>query len=495
MSLNRTSIQPGPRSSLSIISMIALLAGPFVTMLDSSIVNVALPQIARFTEAQLSETQWVASGYLLSLAVALAATAYLAKRFGTVRMYFLSLIGFTLTSALCALSPSLSWLVAARVLQGGFGAALVPLAMGMLMGKSRGQIPAAAGIVLFLAPALGPTLGGLLVHWAGWSSIFWINVPISAIACFAVLRLPKGLGLPGDPQTRFDAFGFTLLAAGLALTTYGASRGAQYGWLTDLSWPFWSVGLSALGVYIAWALWQAEHPVVSLAPFTRPQSALALLLSTLTSVVQFAMPVLIPLFLQNLQGYSAMVVGLTLLPQGLVTGFSMVATSSVQKRLGLRNTVLLGLLLLALGSAGLLLVDVSTPLWVTALILCGRGFASGLIVQPLLSVLLGNLESREAADGNTLFNIAQRVGGTLGITLLVSYFQIREHFQVSRVVHMLGLSQISSGILAGLPSQARAQLAYAAITGFHEVIWVLIWACVLTFILAWLLHDPHRAAS
>lgn len=121
MSLNRTSIQPGPRSSLSIISMIALLAGPFVTMLDSSIVNVALPQIARFTEAQLSETQWVASGYLLSLAVALAATAYLAKRFGTVRMYFLSLIGFTLTSALCALSPSLSWLVAARVLQGGSG--------------------------------------------------------------------------------------------------------------------------------------------------------------------------------------------------------------------------------------------------------------------------------------------------------------------------------------------------------------------------------------
>ncbi|HKI57914.1 MAG TPA: MFS transporter, partial [Trueperaceae bacterium] len=137
------------------MAMIGILAGPFMTMIDSSIVNIALPDMARELHGSLGNVQWVVSAYLLALAVALTGTAYLAKRFGTHRIYLLSLAGFTVTSALCAFAPSLPLLIGARILQGVFGAPLIPLAMNMLFGGGVvKQMPAAAGMMLFLAPAI-----------------------------------------------------------------------------------------------------------------------------------------------------------------------------------------------------------------------------------------------------------------------------------------------------------------------------------------------------
>ena len=209
----------GPeRARLGAVARYGLLVGPLLSMIDSSIVNVAVPDIGRELNAPLDEVQWVVSGYLLALGVALAVTAYAAKRFGTMRVYTISMILFVLVSAACAVAPDIGSLIAFRAVQGFVGAPLVPLALSILLGKDGiggGKIPISAALTLFLAPALGPTLGGLLIGAGGWRWIFLVNVPVGIVGLLLLLRVPKHLGAPANASIRFDPVGFTLLAAGL----------------------------------------------------------------------------------------------------------------------------------------------------------------------------------------------------------------------------------------------------------------------------------------
>ena len=157
-----------------------------MSMIDSNVVNVALPVMMTDFHSPLASAQWVLSGYLLALGAVLVSSAFLSKRFGANRVYLVSILGFTGASGLCALSPNLEFLIFARVLQGALGALLVPLAMDMLLGKGSAtrQISPVFGMMLFLAPALGPTLGGALISVAGWPSVFLINIPIGLVSAF-----------------------------------------------------------------------------------------------------------------------------------------------------------------------------------------------------------------------------------------------------------------------------------------------------------------------
>ncbi|MFZ0083448.1 MAG: MFS transporter, partial [Trebonia sp.] len=215
----------------------ALLAGPLLSMVDSSIVTVAAEPIARALHASLTTVQWTVSGYLLGLGTGLAGTAYLARRYGTVPVYRVSLAAFTAASALCALSPGIGALIAFRVAQGLVAAPLVPLAMSMLLGKGgrARSISVTAGIMLFAAPALGPTVGGALIGVGGWRLIFAVNVPLGVVAVRAAKRLgprPGAGSARSAERTEFDLAGLVMLAAGVALALLGASQGGTDGWGT-----------------------------------------------------------------------------------------------------------------------------------------------------------------------------------------------------------------------------------------------------------------------
>ena len=240
----------------------ALLAGPLLTMLDSSIVNVAVAPIAAGLHAPLDAVQWSVSGYLLALGAGLAATAYLARRFGTLPVYLLSLGGFTFTSAACAGAPDAAVLIGARLVQGLAGAPMVLLAMSMLLGgagQARAVSPA-AGIMLFAAPALGPALGGALIELGSWRWIFLVNLPVGALATLAARRIPAALAPGSQTEERFDAPGFVLLAAGVTAALYGASEGGAAGWGAGRTWPPLAAGAVLLGCY---ARWQARRACCS----------------------------------------------------------------------------------------------------------------------------------------------------------------------------------------------------------------------------------------
>jgi EmrB/QacA subfamily drug resistance transporter len=445
----------------------ALLAGPLLSMLDSSIVNVAVEPIARELHAGLTTVQWTVSGYLLALGAGLAGTAYLARRFGTLPVYRVSVTAFTVASALCALAPDAAVLVAARVLQGLVAAPLVPLAMTMLLGRgtaARRSISPLAGIMLFLGPALGPTVGGALIGAAGWRAIFLINVPVGALAVLAVRLVPAALAPGRTAGARFDLPGLILLGAGLTGLLLGASQGAASGWASAVTLTPLTVGALLLAGYAGWAL-RRDQPALDLSLARQPGPALSMALSALASVVTWAAVFLLPVFMQSVQGRSALTAGLALLPQGLITGLSTALAPRLLTRLTIRVTVLAGFAVLAVASLGLLLVTAATPLWLIALILACRSVSIGLVINPLLQALTEPLRPDQLGDANTLFNTCQRIAGSFGIGLLAALYatQSRTHGPVP-ALHLVGvvLAVIAAtGALAALALPAVRNTALA----------------------------------
>jgi EmrB/QacA subfamily drug resistance transporter len=456
---------PPPRPKLGPLVQYALLAGPLLSMLDSSIVNVAVEPIARQLHTGLTTVQWTVSGYLLALGGGLAGTAYLARRFGTLPVYQVSVIAFTVASALCTLAPDASVLVAARIAQGLVAAPLVPLAMSMLLGSggSRRSISPLAGIMLFLGPALGPTVGGALIGAAGWRSIFLLNVPLGALAAVAVRSIPAALAPGRTPGARFDLPGLILLAAGLTGLLYGASQGAASGWGSAGTLAALASGGALFACYIAWAL-HRDQPALDLSLARRRVPALSMALCALASVLTWAAVFLLPVFVQSVQGRTALAAGLALAPQGLITGLSTALAPRLLARLTVRVTVLAGFAVLAAASLGLLLITATTPLWLIAVILACRSVSIGLVINPLLQALIQPLRPDQLGDANTLFNTWQRIAGSFGIGLVAALFtaQSRTHGPVP-ALHLVGLILIALALAGALGALALPAIRNTAL--------------------------------
>src|SRR5262249_1564979 len=292
------------RDRFSTATRLAFLGGPMLSMIDSSVVNVAVPVIVRELHTSLSTAAWTVSGYLLGLACGLAATPWLARRFGTMRAYQAALLGFILASAACAAAPSATLLIVARVVQGLAGAPMVPLAMGLLLDNKTGarSMPASAGLLLFAAPALGPAIGGVLISGFGWPSSFLIHVPGRRARGGGGRGGPGGGGgggagakqgrEAGAPGARLDVPGLLLLAAGLGLATYGASQGPDRGWLSAAAAPAWAGGLALIAGYLWWARRRTRgsgtRPAVNLTLLASRRRSVILALACVASVVLFA---------------------------------------------------------------------------------------------------------------------------------------------------------------------------------------------------------------
>ncbi len=402
-----------------VVIQYAMLAGPLLSMLDSSVVNVAAEPIARSLHASLGTVQWTVSGYLLALGTGLAGTASLARRFGTLAVYRASLVAFTAASVLCAVAPGIGALIGCRAVQGLVAAPLVPLAMSMLLGKS-GQartVSAVAGILLFAAPAFGPTVGGVLIGAAGWRLIFAINVPFGVAASWAARRLPEGASRNRSGKSEFDPFGLALLTAGLLFLLLGANEGGTDGWGSAACLGPLVAGAALLAAYVPWASRRAR-PALDLSLARRPVAALSMGLCALASAVTWAAVFLLPVFVQSVQGRSALAAGVAMAPQGLVTGLST-----------------------ALG----------------ARVLAGRSASIGLIISPLLAALTGPLPPERIPDASTLFNVVNRVAGSFGIGLLVSLYAVLAR-SAGGPVYALHVSGIVIACVAGLGAVAALAL-------------------------------------
>ncbi len=405
-----------------------VVLGVFMSILDQTIVNIAIPRLQTAFGADIHSVQWVLTAYTLTQGVVTPTAGYFADRFGTKRSYMIGLAAFTLGSALCGLAWNLPTLIFFRILQGAGGAALFPLSITMLFREfppqERGLASGFFGIPALLAPALGPSLGGYLVTYAGWQAIFYINLPIGIAAVILV-----GIFIRETPLQRgrtFDIIGFVLAAAGLAMLLYGFSDASTDGWGSAKVQSFLIGGLLVLVIFVITELVIANRggqPLLDLRLFKNAIFTTSIIASLFVIFSLFGGVFLFPIYLQSLRGQSAFAAGLILLPQALASMVSVIIGGRLVDRIGVRAVMIPGLLILAFATWQLTFLTANSPfLWIQAMLII-RGLGLGLCVQPLTVAGLSEISPRDLAQASSLNTVARAVSSSMGIAVLATFVQ------------------------------------------------------------------------
>ena len=396
-----------------------VIIGSFMTTLGSSLVNVGLDTIARDLRVRLADVQWVTSGYLVAFAAVLPLTAWLSRRAGAGRVWLGALAGFTVSSALCTLAPNLALLVVLRVLQGAAGAMLVPAGqtvIGLVAGPGRmGRVLNSTKIVVVLAPAVGPALGGLLVSGLSWRWLFLVNVPVGAAALlFGARIVPRGERAPGGA---FDPLGFALVAAGLPLVVYGVTAVGRYGGLAAETATL-PAGLVLLGLFAARSR-TVPRPLLDLRLFANRTYAAAVALVFFAGAALLGTMILLPLYYQLLRHESVLHAGLLMFAVGAGAAASMPFGGPLTDRIGGGIVSVAGLALSTAGVVPFVFLDAGTNLAVVAALQAVTGFGLGIAAMPALSVAYATVPADRLPDATSEANIVQRVGGSTGSALLI----------------------------------------------------------------------------
>jgi EmrB/QacA subfamily drug resistance transporter len=406
---------------------IVVILGAIMSVLDTTIVNVALDTLAKDLHTSLDGIQWVVTGYMLALAAVIPVTGWAANRFGSRRLYLISLVLFTAGSALCGFAWSSGTLIAARVLQGLGGGMLMPIGQ-MILVKAAGprnmaKVMSAIGVPIILAPVFGPTLGGLLVEHAGWQWIFFVNLPVGVAAVFAALRL-----LPRDEGNRalagkLDAIGLGLVASGLVGITYGLAQSGSAGSLTasPVLVPLLA-GLALVAAFVVRAL-RIDRPLLDVRLYANKAFAAASVTMLALGAALFGAMVLMPLYFQLVRHEDAVATGLLLAPQGIGAAFAMFLSGRVTMRLGGGLTSLIGGAIAVVATIPFVLIGATTSFWLIGAAMVARGFGIGMSMMPSMTAAYAVLRPDQVNDATPQMNVLQRVGGSIGTAILTVVLQ------------------------------------------------------------------------
>ncbi|TCJ34906.1 DHA2 family efflux MFS transporter permease subunit [Parafrankia sp. BMG5.11] len=407
------------RPSQRVVVATLFVATMFITIMDTTIVNVALPSIAADLGVSSGSIDEVVIAYLVSLAVSIPASGWLADRFGS-RPVFLAALGvFTAASALCGLAGSLTALVVFRVLQGVGGGLLTPVGMAMLYRVYPPAERARAARILIVptvvAPAAGPILGGVLTDQASWHWVFLVNVPIGIAAFGFGLAFLTGSRVPG--AGRFDALGFVLSASGFALVLYALSVGPNHGWRSAGTLTAAGVGLLATGATVWWELRR-----------TQPLLALRLLGNDLFRTVSLTLSIafmafmgvlfLVPLLMQTVRGASATTSGLVVFPEALGVLTATQIAGRLYPRIGPRRLMAGGLVFAAASMLALGFLDSAGSLWPLRALLFGVGFGIGFVMMPAQTAAFATISPQRTGHASALFNAQRQLASALGVALV-----------------------------------------------------------------------------
>jgi EmrB/QacA subfamily drug resistance transporter len=402
-----------------------VIVGAIMSILDTTIVNVALATLQRDLHSSIADIQWVVTGYMLALAAVIPVTGWAARRFGARRTYVLSLVLFTVASALCGLASSTAELVVFRVAQGVGGGMILPIGQLMMADaagpKRMGRVMSIVAVPAMLAPILGPTLGGLIVDNASWRWIFFVNLPIGLVAVVAALRiLPSGEARGSEA---LDVRGLALMATGLPLFTYGL---AEIGTTGDFSATKVVVpcaaGVLLICAFAAHAL-HARHPLLDLRLYRRATFASASLTMFCLGAALFGSMILLPLYWQGIRHESVLDTGLLTAPQGLGMALVMPLAGKLSDRWGGGPLALFGVVVTTVASIPFGLIGAHTSIvWLSVAMLV-RGAGIGFAFMPAMAAAFASLERSELAHATPQLNVLQRVGGSIGTAVLAVVLQ------------------------------------------------------------------------
>jgi EmrB/QacA subfamily drug resistance transporter len=420
--------RPTPTSIAGILAALsAVILGAFMSILDVTIVNVALPTFGRVFETSIQSLQWIITGYMLASAAVIPISGWLCDRFGSKRVYLIALVLFTAGSALCAIAATAPMLTVFRVLQGLGGGMLMPVGMAILYRlaphEKRGAVMGIFGIPMLLGPALGPVISGWLLEFASWPWIFLINVPFGIAAVVIGLRSLPSLAAE-NVTSRLDTIGLVIGPLAFASLTYGISQSTEAGWTGISTVTGIVVGLVALAGFIAREL-TTEQPLIELRVFKSRDFALAILTQWLMIAGLFGTFFLIPVFLQQVRGYSPFQTGLITLPNALVAAMTMPIAGRLFDRIGARPLVLTGLGIVMVSMWMLSGLSAQTTATDLLLPLAIMGGGMGMAMMPLGTHVLNSAPRNLVSRVTSLTGACQNVVASLAIASFATLLQAR----------------------------------------------------------------------
>ncbi len=425
------------------IVAIVVIFGIFMSILDTTIVNVAIPRLQSAFGVSLNQVQWVATAYLLAQGVATPLTPFLAARLGIKRFYIIALVVFISGSALCGLAWTLPVLIFFRVLQAMGGAVLLPMSITLLYSEfppaERGTAIGTLGIPILIAPALGPTVGGYLVTYYGWQLIFYINLPIGIVGIILALLLLR----PSPPEPlrrRFDFAGFIFSAIGLAALLYGLSDAGTDGWGSSTVIACLVVGVLFLTIFVIVELMLARRerqPLLDMRTFANLPFTTSNIASTLVVFALYGGLFLVPLYLQSIRGLSAFQAGLILLPQAIGSMVATLVGGRLVDRIGVRPVVFTGLIILGFALWRFSFLSLYTPYSEFQILLILRGLGLGLCAQPLTVSSLWTIRPRDLPQASALSSVIRFVGSSIGVAVLSTTVQTQTKIHYSHLAEMV----------------------------------------------------------
>jgi EmrB/QacA subfamily drug resistance transporter len=398
---------------------ITVMLGTISAVLTTTTVNVAIPDIMGAFGIGQDRAQWLSTGALAAMTVGMLLNAWMIGRYGQRRTFIGALCIFIVALLVAGAAPNESVLIGCRVAQGAVAGLLQPLSMYTLFRvfppHQRGTAMGFFGMSVILGPALGPTLGGIMIEHFNWRYIFYVAVPVAALAAL--------LGSVFMPQreesgrSRFDAIGFLLLSGSIACLLTGLSSGQREGWHSDYIVSLMAIAATGAIAFLLWEV-RVPQPLVNLRVLANGQFLSAATVACLFGVGLFGSTYLVPLFVQTVQGYTAYTAGLLLMPAGLVLGFFMPISGILSDRVPARMLVISGLACFILSSFWLASVDVNSPFWTVAGCVILSRIGLGLIKPSLNVTALRALRPELLGQGAGMINFARQLGGAFGVNLL-----------------------------------------------------------------------------
>jgi EmrB/QacA subfamily drug resistance transporter len=405
------------RETLVVAGVVIL--GAVMSILDTTVVNVAIDRLAVAFHASLTTIQWVVTGYTLALAAVIPVTGWAADRFGTKRIYMTSLVLFTLGSIASGLSWSAESMIVFRVLQGIGGGMIMPSVMTIMTRKAgphrMGRVMGILGVPLLIAPIMGPILGGWLVDDVSWRWIFFINVPIGIVAFILAMIVLE----PDQPQPahRLDWVGMLLLSPGLAVFIYGLAESSSYGFGSARSWLPTVVGLALIAAWFVHS-WRTPAPLIDIRTFVHTRAGYAGASFFLFAISVFGSMLLVPLYFQAVRGASALDAGLLMAPGGLGAMLLMPVSGKLTDRYGPTWLPATGLPFVAIGLLPFVFVGATTPYWILCVGNFVQGIGMGLAMMPNMTAAMQAVPRTAIARTSTAMNIIRQAGASVGTAIL-----------------------------------------------------------------------------
>jgi EmrB/QacA subfamily drug resistance transporter len=474
---------------LMLVAWVVVL-GAIMSILDVTVVNVAINTLAADFETTLTTIQWVATGYTLALATVIPLSGWGADRFGTKRLYMISIALFALGSVLSGLAWSAESLIFFRVLQGFGGGMIMPAGMTILTraaGTDRvGRVMAVIGVPMLLGPIFGPILGGWLVDDFSWRWIFFINVPIAIVALVLAGRV-----LPRDvpsAEHRLDWLGLALLSPGLAAVIYGLAESASAGGFGEpkVFGPILA-GAALLAAFVVHGL-RATDPLIDLRLFKNRTFTVSMATLALVIISVFGGMLLLPLYLQTVRLESAMATGLLLAPQGFGAMITMPIAGRLADKTGVGRIVPVGLVLVGVSFLALTQLGADTSYWTFGVVLFVMGLGMGATMMPVFTGAMQTLRKADVARASTTLNINQQVAASIG-TAVLSVLLTN-----ALTERLPGSSGGGIGETAAIPPEVHAQIAGPMADAFASTFWWALALIVIAFVFATALLPKQKPA-